>query len=288
MTRVTTVAVALLTAGVAWGQPPVGPLTEGGPGPVKLIEKADPQVEAWVKTLTDKMNDPHDAIRESARAALVAVGGPALPALRQMVGGNDAKAFTARRLVQQIERSTAGFPGGGGFGVTGGGFGVTGGGFGGAGAFPSPFGLPPNGVPGAPPPPPPSGRPGAEAVPGVPAPLRSALGELKLDEKQRVQVEKAVEGYSTMLRGLLEDVRSGKVDRNELRDAVTKLADDATSELNRALTPDQRATLERLTPRGRSLFPTPFGEATPGRPERGEPNNPERPRTPRPNPDGGR
>ncbi|HYH68349.1 MAG TPA: hypothetical protein VD866_26890 [Urbifossiella sp.] len=284
MTRVTTVAVALLTAGVSWGQPPGVPggqpggpppgFGPGGPGPVV---KADPQVEAWVKTLTDKMNDPHDAIRESARAALVAVGSPALPALRQMVGGNDAKAFTARRLVQQIER--AGFPGPGGGGFTGGGFGVPGG-FGGPSPFPGQPGQPPMG--------PPAGRPGTERVPDNQPPLRGALDELKLDDKQRVQVEKAVEGYSTKLRGLLEGVRGGKLDRNELREAVTKLADEATAELNRALTAEQRAILERLTPRGRSLFPTPFAEATPGRPEGREPNNPERPRTPRPNPDGGR
>lgn len=299
MRGMTTVAVALLTAGVAWGQPPGVPGGPGGPppgfgpggpgpgGPGGPAEKADLQVEAWVKTLTDKMNDPHDAIRESARAALVSVGGPALPALRQIAGGNDAKAFTARRLVQQIERSTAVFPGAGGSGVTGGGFDLPPSafgpppGFGGSGAFPLPAGPPPMPNPGAP-----MGRPGAEASPGVPAPLRNALGELKLDEKQRLQVEKAIEGYATKMRGLLEDVRSGKVDRNDFRNTVTKLADDATAELNRVLTPQQREILERLTPRGRSLFPTPFGEATPGRPERVDPNTPERPRTPRPNPDG--
>jgi Spy/CpxP family protein refolding chaperone len=285
------VAAALLTAGVGWGQPSGVPGGPGGPppgiGPGGPAEKADPQVEAWVKTLTDKMNDPHDAIRESARAALVSVGGPALPALRQIAGGNDAKSFTARRLVQQIER--AGLPGPGGGGLTGGGFGIPPGfgnppGFGGPGAFPSPPGSPP--FPGVPGTPAPGGR-GTERGPANQPPLRSALDELKLDEKQRVQVEKAVEGYSTKLRGLLEDVRSGKVDRNELRDAVSKLADEATAELNRALTADQRATLERLTPRGRSLFPTPFGEPTPDRQERKDPNPPERPRTPRPNPEGG-
>jgi Spy/CpxP family protein refolding chaperone len=118
--------------------------------------------------------------------------------------------------------------------------------------------------------------------------LRDVLGELKLDEQQRAQIEKAVEGYSTKLRVMLEGVRGGKLDRNELREAVTKLADEATAELNRALTPEQRAMLERLAPRGRSLFPTPFGEATPGRPDRADPNTPDRPRPPRPNPDGGR
>jgi hypothetical protein len=90
--------------GVPNPQPGGTPGYPGRPFP----EHADPQVEAWVKTLTDKMNDPHDAIRESARAALMAVGGPALPALRQLAAGNDAKAFTARRLVQQIEQNAGG------------------------------------------------------------------------------------------------------------------------------------------------------------------------------------
>lgn len=288
MKRVLTAAVVLLTAGVAGAQSPGGPPPGVGPGGGPPAEKADPQVDAWVKTLTEKMNDPHDAIRESARAALVSVGTPALPALRQLAGGNDAKAFTARRLVQQIERAAV--PGLAGGGFTGGGFGVPGfgnpPGFGGPGAFPLQPGSPP--IPGAPATPGPAGRPGTERGPGNPPALRGALDELKLDEKQRGQVEKAVEGYSAKLRGLLEDVRSGKVDRNDLRDAVSKLADEATAELNRALTPDQRAILERLTPRGRSLFPTPFGEPTPGRTERPDPNTPERPRTPRPNPEGGR
>ncbi|QDU20872.1 hypothetical protein [Urbifossiella limnaea] len=285
--RWTSVAVALLTAGVAWGQPPGG----GGPqpgfrpdGPGGPVEKADPQVEAWVKTLTDKMNDPHDAIRESARAALVAVGNPALPALRGLAGGNDAKAFTARRLVQQIERGAVM----GGFGVAGG-MAVPGG-FGGPGVFPSPGGPPPMPVPGGPMGTPPGRRPVPDAAPGSPVPLRGALDELKLDAKQQTLVEKAIENYTTKLRELLDGVRGGKIDRDEMREAVPKLIAEATAELNRALTPEQRATLERLMPRGRPLFPTPFqyGETPPGRPERGEPNTPERPRTPRPNPDGGR
>lgn len=291
MTRMLTAAVVLLTAGVAGAQPPGGRPPGGGPGGGPPVEKADPQVDAWVKTLTDKMNDPHDAIRESARAALVAVGGPALPALKQLAGGNDAKSFTARRLVQQIER--AGFPGPGGGGLTGGGFGVPGsfgnpGGFGGPGSFPGQPGPPPMGVPGGPPMGPPAGRPGPERAPANPSPLRGALDELKLNEKQQAQVEKTIDGYTTKLRGLLEGVRSGKLDREDLREAVPKLIAEATAELNRALTPEQRATLERLTPRGRPLFPTPFeyGVPGPGRPERTDPNTPERPRTPRPDPEG--
>ncbi|MFO0798772.1 MAG: hypothetical protein U0804_14965 [Gemmataceae bacterium] len=238
-----------------------------------------------MKMLTDKMNDPHDAIRESARAALVSVGGPALPALRSLAGGSDAKAFTARRLVQQIERGAGGFPGTGGFGAAGG-MGPPGG-FGGPGAFPSPGGPPPGLRPGGPGEVPPGGRTGAEAGPASTSPLRGVLAELKLDAKQEAQVEKVIENYTTKLRGLLEGVRGGKIDRDEMREVVPKLMAEANAELNRALTPEQRATLERLTPRGRPLFPTPYqyGDPPPGRPE---PTTPDRPRQPRPGPPAGR
>jgi hypothetical protein len=263
MRRVTTVAVALLTAGVAWGQPPGGP-RPGGPG--RGVEDEgripDPQLVAWVKTLTDKMNDPHDAIRESARAALVAVGPPALPALRRLADGNDAKAYTATRLVQQIERAAA-MAGAGGFGAAGM--------MGQPGPFPGqpmPGGFGPGAAP-----PPPGGRPGVGApdprpgaggdpAPRGDAPLGRLLGDLKLTDQQRQQAERVVSGYATKLREVMDEVRSGKLD----------------------LTPEQREVFERLVPPGRQLFPTLFGpgEAAPGRGERPDPAAPDRPRQPRP------
>lgn len=314
-----TACAAALTATVAWGQPPGGegpqkrktPGAEkkadfpgapgfqpgsgppgtgsvqgfpgpGGPGgPGGPPPKADPQVEAWVKTLTDKMNDPHDAIRESARAALVAVGPPALPALRRIAEGADAKAYTATRLVQQIERAAAMW-GAGGYGGTGSGALGQPGGFPGQ---PFPGGFGPGGAPSLPG----TGRPVPEAprpdpAPRGDAPLGRILGELKLTDQQRQQAEKVVSGYATKLREVMDEARSGKLDRGSIRDTITKLADEATAELKRALTPEQRRLFEQLAPEGRPLFPTPFGpgEAAPGRGERPDPNAPDRPRPVRP------
>jgi hypothetical protein len=85
------------------------PLPFGPGGPRGRGERADPAVEAWVKVLLDKITDPHDTIRDSARAAVVNVGPPALPALRQLADGDDgAKATAARKLIGAIEGSRGG------------------------------------------------------------------------------------------------------------------------------------------------------------------------------------
>ncbi|CAN5180178.1 hypothetical protein BH11PLA2_BH11PLA2_07450 [soil metagenome] len=66
--------------------------------------KADPQVEAWVKMLAEKITDAHDEIRDSARTGLAAVGPAALPTLMQLAQGNDgAKATAARKVIEAIE-----------------------------------------------------------------------------------------------------------------------------------------------------------------------------------------
>jgi hypothetical protein len=91
-------------------------------GPRGREGRADPAVEAWVKVLLDKITDPHDTIRDSARAAVVAVGPPALPPLRELADGDDgAKATAARKLIAQIEGTRGGpvGPGGPGFGPVG-------------------------------------------------------------------------------------------------------------------------------------------------------------------------
>jgi hypothetical protein len=78
-------------------RPPGGPMTGGHP-------KADPALEAWVKTLIDKITDPHDMIRDSARGALVQIGHPAIPQLHKLVEGDDAaKALAARKVIMMIE-----------------------------------------------------------------------------------------------------------------------------------------------------------------------------------------
>jgi len=88
------------------GRPPRegrGEGRDGRPG-MRGEARVDPAVTAWVKILVDKITDPHDEIRDSARAALVAVGRPALATLQPIVTGSDgAKATAARKLVDAIE-----------------------------------------------------------------------------------------------------------------------------------------------------------------------------------------
>ena len=68
-----------------------------------LGEQADSGLDAWIKILGEKMTDRHDSIRDSARAALVAIGEPALPALKQLAQSDDsATATAARKVIAQI------------------------------------------------------------------------------------------------------------------------------------------------------------------------------------------
>lgn len=88
------------------GSGPRGPMG-GGSG------STDPDVDAWLRVLIEKMNDPHDTIRDSARAGIVAIGPAAIPKLRQLADGHDgAKAVAARRLIGMIEQHHRG-PGNG-------------------------------------------------------------------------------------------------------------------------------------------------------------------------------
>ena len=75
--------------------------------------KADAQtsseLQAWIKTLTEKMTDRQDSIRDSARSALVSIGRPALPELQKLVDGKDsAAAEAAKQVIARIERGGAG------------------------------------------------------------------------------------------------------------------------------------------------------------------------------------
>jgi hypothetical protein len=87
-----------------------GPFSKGfekrGPGEAKkeIPAKPDPIVDAWVKVLVEKIADPHDTVRESARIALVHVGRQALPALQKLADGDDsAKAVAAKKVMSAIE-----------------------------------------------------------------------------------------------------------------------------------------------------------------------------------------
>ena len=101
---------ALLFLGTAAGQPPAGktdkiePPKTAAPAKTPAPVKIDPAVEAWVKILGEKMTDRHDAVRDSARAALVALGDDALPGLKKLADSDDgATATAAKRVIAHIE-----------------------------------------------------------------------------------------------------------------------------------------------------------------------------------------
>lgn len=77
---------------------------EPRPGGDRGEARPDAAVESWVKLLSERMIDPHDTVRDSARAALVAVGPQALPILRRISGSDDsARAVAARKVIEMIE-----------------------------------------------------------------------------------------------------------------------------------------------------------------------------------------
>lgn len=283
-------APAAMLAGITLGtiglaQPPRGegpPDREGPPrpgrrtplppgGPERGFERPDAAVDAWVKVLTDKIADPHDTIRESARAALVSVGRPALPALQKLADSDDgAKSTAARKLMAAIERGGPRGPGLPGFG---------------------PGEGPPDGAPGFPPDErpgagrdqplprpggdrdgPPTGRRGDAA--GRPNPLDRILAELDLTEKQKRQVEEIKESHRKKAQEVLEKARAGQIERQEVREQMDKLGADVTRELKELLTPEQAKRLEDLAPAGRPLFPPPFPPGRGSREAGGPPGGP--------------
>jgi hypothetical protein len=270
----------------------------GGPGGAdRRPERPDPAVEAWVKVLTDKITDPHDTIRDSARAAVIAVGPAALPALQKLADGDDsAKATAARKLIAHITQGPGmpGTPGGPGLPGAGGRGGQPG-----APGFPGGPGLPPGvgrpgepgapgigqpGLPGAPGRPgvpggpvPPGGRPGVPGAPGTPgAPgrpgasggrpesLESVIQNFGLNEEQQKKVQGIMEEHGKKLRELTEKAREGKVERQEVREGMEKLHEAFVKDLKGVLTDEQlKRMLEAMQQ---------------GRPGRGEPGDrPSRP-----------
>jgi len=96
------VAAALLLAPMATAQPA---REKGEKELAKTAAKPDPAVEAWVKILGEKMTDRHDDVRDSARAAIVTIGKPALPVLQKLAESDDgATATAAKKMIERIER----------------------------------------------------------------------------------------------------------------------------------------------------------------------------------------
>ncbi len=146
----TLLTLASLGLGTAYAQPPGGDRPRPGPGgpggpPNRERPREEPRrdqpreerrdqpraderggrehVERWMHMLAEHMIDPHDSVRDSARAGLVAMGEKALPMLRNLANGpDDARATAAKKVIEAIER-THRRPGPGGPGArTGGGF----------------------------------------------------------------------------------------------------------------------------------------------------------------------
>src|SRR5260370_11572804 len=109
ISAIAALAAALLVLSDAGAQPPTGKKdakepTKAPPTRPAAPAKPDPAVEAWVKILGDKMTDRHDTVRDSARAALVSIGKPALPSLQKLADSDDgATATAAKRVMARIE-----------------------------------------------------------------------------------------------------------------------------------------------------------------------------------------
>jgi hypothetical protein len=107
----------------AYAQPPGGERPRPGPGgrdgppnrerpreePRRDQPRGEPRggshVEQWTRMLAEHMIDPHDSVRDSARAGLVAMGEKALPMLRNLANGpDDARATAAKKVIEAIER----------------------------------------------------------------------------------------------------------------------------------------------------------------------------------------
>lgn len=234
---------AVLFLGVlttAVGQPP--PPRDREPGRDGPREpRIDPAVEAWVKMLAEKITDRHDSIRESAREGLAAVGRAALPTLRQIAEGDDgAAADAARKIIGRIESGGRGPRGEG------------------PGGPDRPGGeRPPEGRPGERPGgerPGPGGRPGGPDRPG-PGPggvggpgrpfIQEALRELDLNDTQREKVRDILEPHGQKMRELFEQVREGKIDRADVRNAMEKMETELLKEMKSVLTKEQMEKFER-------------------------------------------
>ncbi len=248
-----------------------GPMNPMGPGGPRVPEKADAAVEAWLKVLVEKMNDPHDVVRESARAGIVSIGRPAIPMLHKLSESDDsAKATAARKLIGMIEQSSqrGGFPGGPmgpgrgpGFGPIGPGGPFGPGGPGGFGRPGGPDGRPGEGNdrdnprgrpmgPDEPRNPGPGDRPRGENRPdndGARAnPLERALASLDLNEKQKDQLKAIMDRHHKRVEELMDKARAGGIQREQAGQVMAELNEKIQKELKEFLTADQIKKLEAV------------------------------------------
>lgn len=316
LTRYVLPAVAfsgLTVATLALAQPP-----EGAPkgGPKERFEKKgfgkkdgpregrsprhDAAVESWARTLIEKINDPHDTIRDSARAGLVAIGRPALPLLRPLAEGEDgALATAASKVMDRIEAGERppmrvafgpgpdgpprppmpptedGPPKGEGRPPMGEGRPPMG-----EGRPPMGEGRPPMGEGRRPFPPfgGPEGRPGLPG--GRPMGLENAIGKLKLDDGQREKVKTIIEEQQKRMRETFEKIRDGSLKREDVPEAMRENHEQFLKDLREVLNEEQMSQFRELLPQGPPGFGgrpgNPEGRPgfRPGNPPEGRPGNP--------------
>src|SRR5438132_11586273 len=103
--RLVALGLAMAILSTAAAQPPRGTAEskKDAPKPTSSV-KTDKAVDDWVKVLAEKMTDRHDGVRESARAALAALGDSALPALKKLAESDDsATALAAKNVIARID-----------------------------------------------------------------------------------------------------------------------------------------------------------------------------------------
>ncbi|WP_439621835.1 hypothetical protein [Gemmata sp.] len=261
--------VAAVGATVVVAQPPErrgGDDKKGGAERKGRDEKRDPMserpaprpdatVDAWVKVLVEKIADPHDTVRDSARAALVHVGPQAVPALKKLADGDDTvKAVAARNVIAMIERGPQ--PGRPGRGDP----------MGPGGERPGQAGERPGGDrPG------PGGPMGPGGPGGGPGGMGRALGELNLTEKQEKQAREIIAAHGKKVMEFGEKLRDGAVDREAAREGFEKLRGELMKELKGVLDAEQVKKLEAAMsgpggfggPGGRPGGPPPGGGRRP-------------------------
>lgn len=247
------------------GQPPGGPGGPGGGFPGgpggpggrpggEREPRPDPAVDAWVKMLADKMTDPHDVIRESARAGLVAAGPAAAPTLRKLADSEDgAKATAARRVLQAIEQRPQ--PGMGGPPMLmqrqGGAPAAAGdrrpGGLPGAGRQPD-GDRRPDGPPGAGRQPEGDRRPDGPPGAGRPDGNRRPMNDLGLNEKQQKQIEAIQQAAQKKLREVREQVEANNLDPMDARKKTEAIREALLKEAKEVLTAEQFEKFQERMP----------------------------------------
>jgi hypothetical protein len=257
-------AAAAFVFAAAAAQPPGGEKRGKAPGEKKpstkeMPAKPDPAVDAWVKVLAEKMTDRHDTVRDSARAALAAIGRPALPTLRKIAAGDDGAAATAaRKVIAHIEsHPQPGHPGHPGPGLPGRPPGA---------GHPAGPGGPPGG-PGASPRPGFPGqrgtrwrgfprRPGQEGGAGRPE-RRGGFGrfgrglgalltrDLDLNDKQKEKVQAIITAHVKKVRDAMDKAREGgRPDFEKVRAVMKSLREELMKELKSVLTAEQMKKVE--------------------------------------------